>query len=73
MDKLGVFNVNKTSMCLVTFPCSILCQVSYSIVSIPDIWHLSYFVIAIDNHRDRFFYPILAMPHKKYKFHNQNN
>ena len=32
-------------LCFVTFPCYILGQVLYLIVSIPDLCHLSYFVL----------------------------
>ena len=38
----------------VTFPCGILCQVWYLIVSFPDLCRLSYFVI-----RNNTFFPLL--------------
>ena len=33
----------------VTFPCGILGQVWYLIVSKPDFWHLSYFAVQLSN------------------------
>ena len=36
-------------LCLVTFPCGILGQVWYLIVSIPDLCHLSYFKCTCSN------------------------